>query len=444
MPLKRPRFSSSQAPAARFVSSGDESLSRTNREYAMMYHTSPPFDAAGYRANTPGVAAAVHLNAAGAALPSAGVVAAVKAHLDLEARVGLQAALAQAQDGLAQTRLRAATLFDCRPDEIAFGATCAQLWSLLFHARRLPTGGRILVSRGEWGGNLLAVHAAARDLGIAVETISTDDAGRIDVAQLRTRLDDDVRLLAVAAVSSVNGIRQPVGAIGALARPPGCLYFIDAAQMAGRFPLSLRETRADVIVAPARKWLRGPRGQAVAALSSAALLRLTAPPLWDLAGMVWPADGEPSPRDDARRFESFEFSVAGRLGFGAALGELLDAGPAAVTGAIDDRVRLLRSALAACDGVTVLEPADSDAAFLTFTCEEVRPSDVALALGEAGIAIANQERSYAPLELSARGLTNVLRAAPHAYTHPDEIARFVEALGGVIRDLRGSRRAGWR
>jgi cysteine desulfurase / selenocysteine lyase len=401
-----------------------------------MHDAFPSFDAMDYRFSTPGAAAAIHLNAANAALPSAGVVATMKAHLDLEARIGLQAALAKAQDGLTETRRRAAALFDCRPDEIAFGATCSQLWSLLFHAQRLPAGGCILVSRGEWGGNLLAIHAAARRRGIGIETISTDDAGRIDIEQLRARLDDDVRLLAVAAVSSVNGIRQPVSEIGALERPPGCLYFIDAAQMAGRFPLSLRETRADVIVAPARKWLRGPRGQAVAALSNAALSRLTTPLLWDLAGVIWSKDGEPSPRSDSRRFESFEFSVAGRLGFGAALGELFDAGPTAVTRAIDDHVRLLRAALDACDGVTVLEPADSEAAFLTFTCGEVRPSDVVLALGEAGIAIANQERNYAPLELSARGLPNVLRVAPHAYTHPDELTRFVETIARVIHDLR--------
>jgi cysteine desulfurase / selenocysteine lyase len=407
-----------------------------------MHETLPPLDTAGYRSNTFGVAAAVHLNAASAALPSAGVVAAAREHLDLEGRIGLQAALARSRDGLTVTRQRAAALFDCRPDQIAFGTTCEQLWSLLFHAQRFPTGGRILVSRGEWGGNLLTIHSVARDLGVAIETISTDEAGRIDVAQLRVRLGEDVRLLAVAAVSSVNGVLQPVSAIGALERPPGCLYFIDAAQAAGRFPLSLRETRADVLVAPARKWLRGPRGQAVAALSGAALLQLTAPPRWDLADVVRSKDGELSPRGDAHRFETREFSVACRLGFGAALGELLDAVPVAVTRAIDDHVRSLRSALAACDGITVLEPVDADAAFLTFTCEDVQPPGVAFALAEAGIAIANQGRACAPLELAARGLSSVLRVAPHAYTHPDEITRFVEALARVIHDLRRGRTAG--
>jgi selenocysteine lyase/cysteine desulfurase len=111
--------------------------------------------------------------------------------------------------------------------------------------------------------------------------------------QPQKNIDDGDQLLAVAAVASVNGIRQPVGEIGALERPPECLYFIAGAETAGRFPLSLRETGADVIVAPAR----GPRGQAVAALSTAALLWLTSPP-WDLAGVLWSNDGEPSPRGD--------------------------------------------------------------------------------------------------------------------------------------------------
>jgi selenocysteine lyase/cysteine desulfurase len=44
--------------------------------------------------------------------------------------------------------------------------------------------------------------------------------------------------------------------------------------------------------------------------------------------------------------------------------------------------------------------------------------------------------------MSARGLSNVLRAAPHAYTHPDEIARFAEALARAIHDLRKGRGPG--
>jgi cysteine desulfurase / selenocysteine lyase len=398
---------------------------------AMRGH-SAPFDAEDYRSRTPGVASVLHLNAGSAALPSSGVVAAMKAHLDLEAGIGTQAAAARAQAGLAATRHSAATLLGCRPDQIAFGGSCAQLWSLLFHAQRLPQRGRILVSRGEWGGNLLAIQTVARDLDITVETIPTDAIGTIDVARLKTRLDDDVRLIAVAAVSTASGIRQPIAAIGALPRPPDCLYFVDAAHAVGRFPFSLQQISADVVTAPARKWLRGPRGQALAALSDAALSRLIRPVPLDLAGVVWSQTGVPSLRSDASRFETYEFSIAGRLGFGVALDELLDAGPGAIASAIDERIGWLRTAFAGCDAVTVHEPIDSDPVFLTFDCGDLQPADVAAALDREGIAIASLERAYAPAELDARKRRAVLRATPHAYTTAEEISRFVDVLARFV------------
>ncbi|MBR1219560.1 aminotransferase class V-fold PLP-dependent enzyme [Bradyrhizobium sp. U87765 SZCCT0131] len=382
------------------------------------------------RARTPGVGAGVHLNAASAALPSAGVIAAMRAHLEHEGRAGLQAALAGAADALAETRVRAAQVLGARADQIAFGGGCAQLWATVLRGRTPPRGARVLVSRGEWGGNLLALAPLVQAHSLRVDVIPTDAAGRIDVRALTGKLDDDVWLVAIAAVSSASGLPQPVDAIGALPRPDHCLLVVDAAQAAGRFPLSLAAMGADVLVAPARKWLRGPRGQALAALSDAALACL-APPAPDLGGVTW-SGGDAVPRADARRFEIYDYGVAARVGLGVALGELLAIGVDTVAGIVDARVRALRSALAGCDGVTVFEPADARAAFLTFTCDRA-PAAVAAALGDAGVSIAAIERVYAPHELDARGMATVLRASPHAYTSPDEIERLAEALRTALR-----------
>ncbi|MEW6643476.1 MAG: aminotransferase class V-fold PLP-dependent enzyme [Pseudomonadota bacterium] len=398
-----------------------------------MTHVAPALIAADIRSRTPGVAASVHLNAASSALPSADVIVAMTAHLDREERLGLQAALAGAAEALASTRARAARVLGCRADQVAFGHGCAQMWATFLQARRPPRGARLLMSRGEWGGNLLALSPLVQAHDLRVEIIPTDTAGLIDVAQLKARLDDDVWLIAVAAVSSASGLRQPAAAIGALPRPDSCLYMVDAAQAAGRFPVSLTEMGADMLMAPARKWLRGPRGQALAALSDAALARL-APPAPDLGGVTWEAGGDAVLRPDARRFEIYDYGVAGRIGLGVALDALLTVGPDTIAGIIDLRLQEVRAALAGCDGVTIHEPADAAAAFLTFDCGRP-PAAVVAALAETGIAVAAIERVYAPHELDARGRTAVLRASPHAYTHPDEIGRFADALTAVLHRL---------
>ena len=149
---------------------------------------------------------------------------------------------------------------------------------------------------------------------------------------------------------------------------------------------------------------------------------------------MWLEAARPSPRGDARRVETYEYSVAGRLGLGAALAELLDAGPAAIGDAIDCRVGLLRTALAGCEGITVHEPIDHDAAFLTLSRGGHRAVDLARILGQQAIAIASVGRAYAPNELDARDLAAVLRVAPHAYNDADEIARFATALERVVPD----------
>ena len=90
---------------------------------------------------------------------------------------------------------------------------------------------------GVWGGNLAVIGARGRDLGIAIETIVTDEAGRIDVGRLQDRIDDDVRLVAVAAMSSINGLRQPAGS----PRRPGN----GCAARAGRRSPCCRTPRSD-------------------------------------------------------------------------------------------------------------------------------------------------------------------------------------------------------
>jgi cysteine desulfurase/selenocysteine lyase len=376
--------------------------------------------------------AMVHLNAAGAALPLAEAQQALIAHLREEARVGPHWAAAAAAAPLAQARATAARLFGAQdPAQIAFGETATRLWAQAFGAMPLRSDARILLARGEWGGNVINALKRARAAGAGVEILPSDHTGRVDVDALAATLDERVAAICVPAVSSGFGVAQPVSAIGALPRPRDCLLFVDAAQAAGRVEARLDRWRADVMVAPARKWLRGPRGQAVMALSAAALTLLGDPPLLDQAGSAWVAADRWATRADAGRFESYEFSAAGRLGFGEALAHAERNGPS-IASAIAALHRMLRSGFAAMPGVQVFEDAAEDSAFLTFVCPDEAPSRTVARLRDAGVAIAAVGLGYARLDLAARGLTEVCRVSPHHYNTESEVTRFLRALDGNL------------
>jgi selenocysteine lyase/cysteine desulfurase len=393
----------------------------------------PAFDAARFRAETPGTAEVVHLNAAGAGLPPRAVTKTVVDHLAREALLGPHWAAAEARDRLQAVRSSAATLLQCGARNIAFGGSAGRLWAMALLAVPLRPGARILVARSEWVGNVLNLIKLKQASGIEIEIVPVDEgSGLIDTDRLAGLIDERTAAVCLPVVGSGSGLRQPIERIAGLPRPDGCLLFIDAAQAAGRMPTGLGSTGADVLVAPSRKWLRGPRGQAVMALSDRALERLGDPPLLDQAGARWTGAARYAAREDAARFETYEFSVAGRLGLGAAIDHALGFGIEAIGAAIGDRLRRLHAGLSAMPAVRVFEAIESEPAFLTYVADGVAPEDLDGRLAEAGICAATVGLDYARLDFEARGLSAVNRVAPHAYTSEAEIDRFLDVVAEVL------------
>ena len=229
---------------------------------------------------------------------------------------------------------------------------------------------------------------------------------------------------------------QPVEAIGRLARPDDCLLFADAAQAIGHLPLTLPAIGCDVLTAPARKWLRGPRGQAVMALSERALRVLGQPVMIDQIATEWQAAWQYSVRDDAQRFETFDYSVGGRLGLGVAIDNALGLGLQRIRETVARKVLWLRAALSDLAGVAVLEADGADAAFLTLAAADIDPAALCRALRKSGVVVSAVDTNLARRELEARGLTAALRVSPHIYTSADDLQTFIDRLAEALRHLR--------
>src|SRR4029079_17339254 len=106
-----------------------------------------------------------------------------------------------------------------------------------------------------------------------------------------------------------------VDAIGRVLAGHDAVYALDVAQTLGQMPLDVGAIGCQVAFAPGRKFLRAPRG--TGALYIEATLAGQLMPLTPAIGAVTPGDDAPFLlAAGARRFDTFEADLAGRLGLG--------------------------------------------------------------------------------------------------------------------------------
>lgn len=383
------------------------------------------------RRDTPGCAGVVHFNNAGSALPPAPVTDAVIGHLRLEAQWGGYEAAAAAADSVAAVYTSIARLIGCGPDEIAVVENATRAWDMAFYSLPFARGDRILTARAEYASNVIAFLQVARRTGAVVEVVDDDESGQLDVADLARRLDGPggpVKLVAITHVPTQGGLVNPVAEVGRITREAGVVFLLDACQSVGQLPVDVTQIGCDLLSATGRKFLRAPRGTGFLYVSRRLTEQLD-PPFLDLHAATWTAPDTYTVRRDARRFESWESSVAGRIGLGVAVDYALSFGLEAIEARVTALAGRLRRRLAAQPGVRVHDRGRRRCGIVTLTVEDVPAARVQAHLSRAGINTSVSTASSAQLDLPARDLTELVRASVHYYNTDEEIARFCDVLG---------------
>lgn len=386
-----------------------------------------PLDVTLARRDTPGSGHVVHLNNAGASLPPTAVTEAVVEHLRLEARIGGYEAAAAAVHDVEGVYGAIAELIGAQVQEVAVLESGTRAWTTALDSTRLQRGDRILTGRAEYGGNMVALlHLAART-GARIEVIEDDQHGQIDVEALRGRIDDDVKLVALTHVPSSGGLVNPAAQVGKVCRDAGVVFLLDACQSVGQLPVDVQAIGCDLLAGTGRKFLRGPRGTGFLYASERVLERLD-PPFLDLHAAAWTAVDQFVVRPDARRFESWETSVAGKIGLGVAVEYALSWGVETIEKRVTDLAVALRSQLTDLPGVTVHDRGRRQCAIVTFTVDGVPAAEVQQRLAAAGVNTSVSRAASARLDLAARGLPDLVRASPHYYNDEGDLERLCAAL----------------
>ena len=368
-----------------------------------------------------------HFNHAGDSPSPRVVLETVHAHLEREAQIGGYEAEAEAAERLNAVYASIARLIGATPAEIAVVENATRAWDMAFYGIPFASGDRVLTSMSEYGSNAIAFLQVARERDIRVEVVPNDRHGQLSVDALAGMWDDRVRLVAVSHMPTNGGLVQPAAEIGRLTRQSGTLYLLDACQTVGQLPIDVQAIGCDLLTATSRKYLRGPRGVGFLYARRETTEHIV-PPFLDIHAATWVAPDRYEVRADVRRFENWESNVAGKLGLGAAADYALHLG----LDAIWERVRLqadrLRDELARIPGVAVHDLGAVKGGIVTFMVAGVDAMAVQAALREARINVSVSSIASTRLDMTARGLTELVRASVHYLTTDDEIARLTDAV----------------
>ncbi|WP_164000192.1 aminotransferase class V-fold PLP-dependent enzyme [Pyxidicoccus caerfyrddinensis] len=381
------------------------------------------------RAETPGTAHVAHFNNAGASLPPQPVLDTVMAHLQLEARIGGYEAEDAARDRLERVYDSIAALLHASREEVAVVENATVAWDMAFYglAQDFRPGDRILTGVAEYAANYVAYLQVARRTGAVVEVVPNDAHGQLSISALESMMDARVRLISVTHIPTNGGLVNPAAAIGRIARLAGVPFLLDACQTAGQLPIDVEALGCDLLSATGRKFLRAPRGTGFLYVRKALLERLE-PPMLDHHAAPWTSADGYTLRPDARRFESWESNIAGKLGLGVAVDYALGWGVEAIWERIRHLAERLRVRLADVPGVIVRDVGQVKCGIVTFTVEGQAPDVVRQRLLAQGINVSVTRRPSTRLDMEARGLGEMLRASVHYYNTEEELERLVGAV----------------
>ncbi len=292
----------------------------------------------------------------------------------------------------------------------------------------VAAGDLVVTTQLEHHANIVPWQQLCREVGARLEYVAITDDGLLDMDDLRDKLSQGPKLLAVAQVSNALGTINPVDEITRLAHEAGVLVLVDAAQSAPHMPVDVQQIGCDFLVLSGHKML-GPSG--IGALWGRRELLDAMPPFMTGGSMILRVTLEGAEWNSVpAKFEAGTPAIAEAIGLGAAIDYLNGLGM--------DRVREHErflfehawQALGAIPGVRRLGPDDPEihAGVISFVLDEAHPHDVATIFDHEGVAVRAGHHCAQPVMLRY-DVPATTRASFYVYNDLDD----VEALGGAVR-----------
>lgn len=318
-----------------------------------------------------------------------------------------------------RVRQSAGKLINADPFEITFIKNTSEGVNFVANGIQWISGDNVVSTSMEFPANVYA-WMALEGRGVSLKRVAEED-GRVPFDRIAKAIDRRTRLVAISSVQWSNGFRVDLARLGELCREKGILLFVDAIQSLGVHPLDVRTMNIDFMAAGGHKWLTSPEGTGLF-YCKRELIGHIKPTEFGYMGMKHGYETDvvrlklEDLHDDARRFDSGAYNLAGICALGASLDLLLQVGIDEVQVRIKQNTDLLVEGLRS-KGWTIHSPrtASEWSGIVSFSSEKYDTDQLRKHLrNEFKIVVANR--------------FGRLRASPHFYNSLDEMQQLVDAL----------------
>ncbi|WP_420539998.1 cysteine desulfurase [Paenibacillus polymyxa] len=315
-----------------------------------------------------------------------------------------------------------------RSQEIIFtrGTTTAlNLVASSYGKANCKEGDEIVITPMEHHSNLIPWQQVAKATGATLKYIPLQEDGSVDLADVEKTVTEHTKIVAIAHVSNVLGVVNPVKEIAAIAHRKGAVIVVDGAQSTPHMKVDVQDIDADFYAFSGHK-MCAPTG--IGALYGKKALLENMEPV-EFGGEMIDDVGlyESTWKELPWKFEGGTPIIAGAVGLGAAIDFLESIGLDAIAQHESRLSNYALRRLREVEGLTIYGPAERHVGLVTFNLDDVHPHDVATVLDSKGVAIRAGHHCCQPLMRWLKASATA-RASFYLYNTEEDIDALVSAL----------------
>ncbi len=323
-------------------------------------------------------------------------------------------------------------------EEIIFTKNTTESLNLVMRGwgeKFVKEGDKIVTTIMEHHSNFVPWQQLAKRKKANFEVIDIDEEGKLKEDELEKI--KGAKLFAVSATSNVLGTINDVKRLCKIAKDEGVVSVVDGAQSVPGMPTDVQDIGCDFLAFSGHKML-APFGIGVL-YGKSELLEEMDPFLYG-SEMIKKVDKNCAVWNELPyKFEAGTPSVNEAVGLGAAIDYLNGVGMENIRKHEEELAGKLLKTVGEMEGIRFFGPrnAKERTGLLAFEVEGVHPHDVAALLDEEGIAIRTGHHCAMPLHLRVGIPEGTNRAGTYIYNTKEEIDYLAEALGKIMKMLKG-------